>query len=194
MNRTEPDLPSIRTPLAQETALTKDVSVEAALPREARTRDHGRRADSPSEDDQERNHALLNIDSNGVSMGGHRSAQDAVDLDPTQTLDRGAVLQSESSRRSETGGTGWPARRWPSARNNERLTRTTTRAESRTGPSVWSPDRATRASRCSALRGRTTSDPRWTAASRPLPSVRAVARGGPVPSASSPTRSRGVTR
>jgi len=143
MNRTEPDLPSIRTPLAQETALTKDVSVEAALPREARTRDHGRRADSPSEDDQERNHALLNIDSNGVSMGGRRSAQDAVDLDPTQTLDRGAVLQSESSRRSETGGTDWPARRWPSARNNERLTRTTTRAESRTGPSVWSPDRAT---------------------------------------------------
>lgn len=40
MSRTEPDLPSIRTPLAHETTLTKDVSVEAALPSQARTRDH----------------------------------------------------------------------------------------------------------------------------------------------------------
>jgi len=124
MARSEPDLPSIRTPLAHETTLTRDMSTENPTASETRTLDHERPADSPSEDDRPRITAAATVDANGGSAGAHRYSQDGVDIDPERKSEPSAVLQPDSIQQSEAEGMDRSARRWPRTRNDQGLTRT----------------------------------------------------------------------
>jgi hypothetical protein len=54
MSRTEPDLPSIQTTLAHETALSEGASIEVAAASGAGTLDHEPQPGSPPERDQPR--------------------------------------------------------------------------------------------------------------------------------------------
>jgi hypothetical protein len=123
MNRTEPDVPSIRTPLAHETALTNAVNLEASSPGASRPLAVEPRADSRSQGEELRPETTSSLSSNGWPAGGNGSGRQAADPGAEAVLDTDNVLRSESSPRDGRADIEGTTRRWPRERSGQAITR-----------------------------------------------------------------------
>ena len=118
MSRSEPDLPSIHTPLAHERTLV--LSNEAAFASDPHVPSPESR--DASDGYQRRNDASL--ETNDLSATGQEPDLDRTDPDPEPAPRPDVGWGADMSRHNEPQSTDQTARSWPGTRNDRPLTRT----------------------------------------------------------------------
>ena len=137
MSRTEPEMPSIRTPLAHENTLTKIASNDAPDPRRARTLDHQPQPDPLIGRNQPRIVTTLHTETNGLSATGVH-ALETEDPDRELRLDTVADLGSGASRQNGPEGRSQRRASGQGRATTRPLPGLTKSADSRTIPSALS--------------------------------------------------------
>ncbi len=124
MSHTEPELPSIRTALAHDTALATLASIEAGLPSQKRALSRELQLDEHADGGQARIGTATNAETHALSAASNHSGRNAGDIDSAQTLHPDASPRSGAIPSSDQEEVERPARRWPRVRGEQPLTLT----------------------------------------------------------------------